>query len=100
MAGAAHLVIAEGTVLLHPAPSVFEAMLAGWRLQQESRMLASPTVDMRDKTLRRFQSFTGEFPWKWGPGDVEAWTVSLRSSGRSRSTLRAYQNALAMFMGY
>jgi integrase/recombinase XerC len=100
MAGAAHLVLADGAVLLRPAPAVFEAMLAGWRLQQESRMLAGPTVDMRDKTLRRFQAFTDDFPWKWAPGDVEGWTVSLRSAGRARSTLRAYQNALAMFMSY
>jgi integrase/recombinase XerC len=98
--GAAHLMLADGAVLLHPAPALFEAMLAGWRCQQESRLLADQTVDVRDKTLRRFQAFCGEYPWRWGPGDVEAWTVSLRSAGRSRSTIRAYQNALAMFMGY
>ena len=67
---------------------MFEAMLAGWRLQQESRLLAAPTVDSRDKTLRRFQAFTGEFPWRWGPADIEEWSVSLRSAGRSRTTIR------------
>ena len=34
------------------------------------------------------------------PDDVEGWTVSLRSAGRSRTTIRAYQNALAMFCDY
>src|SRR5437867_3633872 len=79
VAGAARLVLAEGATLLHPAPALFGAMLTGWRHQQESRLLASPTVDMRDKTMRRFQVFTGEYPWQWGAEDVEAWTVSLRS---------------------
>ena len=39
LAGAAHLVLADGVVLLHPEPAVFEAMLTGWRQQQESRLL-------------------------------------------------------------
>jgi integrase/recombinase XerC len=100
LSGAARLVLVEGAELLHPAPAMFEAMLTGWRRQQESRLLASTTVESRDKTIRRFQGFCGEFPWRWQPGDVEDWTVSLRSASRSRSTIRAYQNALAMFMEY
>ena len=100
LAGSARLVLVDGAALLHPAPAVFEAMLAGWRLQQESRLLAGPTVDSRDKTLRRFQAFTGEYPWEWGPGAIEQWTVALRSAGRSRSTIRAYQNAVAMFCDF
>ncbi len=93
MAGSAGLVLVDGAVLLRPELAVFEAILAGWRLQQESRLLAAPTVDGRDKTLRRFQEFTGEYPWRWGPADIEEWSVSLRSAGRSRTTIRAYQNA-------
>ena len=100
LAGAAHLVLAEGAVLLHPEPAVFEGMLTGWRQQQESRLLGASTIDIRDHTLRRFREFTGEYPWRWRPEDVEAWTVSLRSAGRSRSTIRSYQNSLAMFMGF
>lgn len=68
MAGSARLVLVDGAVLLHPEAGMFEAILAGWRLQQESRLLAAPTVDSRDKTLRRFQEFTGEYPWRWGSG--------------------------------
>ena len=59
-----------------------------------------PTVDSRDKTLRRFQAFTGEYPWQWGLVDIEQWSVSLRSAGRSGSTIRAYQNAVAMFCDF
>jgi len=73
-------VLVEGAALLHPEPAVFEAILAGWRQQQQSRLLAAPTVDSRDKTLRRFQAFTGEYPWRWGPVDIEQWSVSLRSA--------------------
>jgi hypothetical protein len=94
MAGSARLALVDGAVLLRPEPAVFEAILAGWRLQQESRLLAAATVDSREKTLRRFQEFTGDYPWRWGPGDIEEWSVALRSAGRSRTTIRAYQNAL------
>lgn len=100
MAGAARLVLVDGAVLLHPEPAVFEAILAGWRMQQESRLLAFPTIDSRDKILRRFQEFTGDYPWRWAPGDIEEWSVSLRSAGRSRTTIRAYQNAVAMFCDF
>ena len=100
LAGSARLVLVEGAALLHPEPAVFEAILAGWRQQQQSRLLAAPTVDSRDKTLRRFQTFTGEYPWRWGPVDIEQWSVSLRSAGRSGSTIRAYQNAVAMFCDF
>lgn len=101
LAGAARLVLVDGVELLHPGPAMFEAMLSGWRRQQESRLLAAATIESREATIRRFHGFCGEeFPWRWRPGDVEDWTVSLRSTGRSRSTIRAYQNALAMFMDY
>ena len=92
--------LVEGAALLHPEPAVFEAMLSGWRIQQQSRLLAGPTVESRDKTLRRFQAFTGEYPWQWRAQDVEEWSTSLRSAGRVHSTIRAYQNALAMFCEY
>ena len=44
MAGSARLVVVDVATLLHPEAAVFEAILAGWRLQQESRLLAAPTV--------------------------------------------------------
>jgi integrase/recombinase XerC len=100
VAGAAHLLLVEGAALLHPAPAIFEAMLSGWQIQQGSRLLAEATIESRDKTLRRFQGFTGEYPWTWLPKDVESWSVALRSAGRTHTTIRAYQNALAMFMEY
>jgi integrase/recombinase XerC len=100
LAGSARLVLVEGAVLLHPEAAVFEAILAGWRLQQESRMLAAPTVESREKTLRRFQAFAGDYPWRWTPADIEEWSASLRSAGRSHTTIRAYQNAVATFCDF
>lgn len=86
-------------VLLRPAEQLFEQMLAGWATQQTSRMLAAATIRARDTQVRRFADFCGTPPWEWAPGDVEEWTTSLVSGARplAVSTVRAYQNAVALF---
>jgi integrase/recombinase XerC len=88
--------------LLHPEEQVFAAMLAGWEARQRSRMLAQVTVEQRLATIRRFAAFTGSYPWRWTPADVEEWTSWLRSGARPRahSTVRGYQNAVALFCDY
>jgi hypothetical protein len=48
-----------------------EAMLRGWRAQQSARGLRAATIDPRERLVRRFVSFTNEFPWQWGRG---TWT--------------------------
>jgi integrase/recombinase XerC len=100
--GAAHLALTPGVRLLHPEEQVFAAMLAGWEAQQRSRMLAQVTVEQRLATVRRFAAFTGGYPWRWAPADVEEWTSWLRSGARPRahSTVRGYQNAVALFCDY
>ena len=100
--GAAHLVLAEGVVPLHPQEAVFEAMLSGWQTQQRSRYLKAATIEDRVRLVRRFAVFTNEFPWAWTPGDVEDWTSGLVSEPGplAHSTVRAYQQTLALFMGY
>lgn len=102
MEGAAHLVLADGAVPLHPSETVFEAMLTGWERQQRSRMLAIKTVEGRIGLIRRFAAFTGTFPWQWTPSDVEDWASELLSRPRplSRSTVRIYQSHLALFCDY
>ena len=72
--GAASSMLAEGVGYLSPRDAVFEAMVAGWGTQQRSRSLSPVTIEKREYTLRRFVAFTNEFPWSWGPGDVEGWT--------------------------
>ena len=101
LAGSASLVMVQGAVLLRPEQAVFEAMLAGWRSQQRSRLLAELTVTWRERIVRRFTAFTGELPWRWGPGDVEEWTSELLSGdGHAHATIRSYQRALASFLDY
>jgi len=100
--GAAHLALAPGVVLLHPEEAVFEAMLRGWTIQQQSRALAATTIEQRTQTVRRFARFAGTYPWLWTPLDIEEWSASLRSgaSPKAHATLRSYQNAVAMFSDY
>jgi integrase/recombinase XerC len=101
LAGSARLVMVQGATLLRPEQAVFEAMLAGWRRQQRSRLLAELTVTWRERIVRRFTAFAGELPWRWAPGDVEEWTSELLSGdGHSHATIRSYQRALACFLGY
>jgi integrase/recombinase XerC len=88
--------------LLRPAEQVFEEMLTGWSAQQTSRMLAAQTIRTRKSQVRRFAGFCGTPPWEWSPVDVEEWTTSLVSGARplSVSTVRAYQNTVALFCDY
>ena len=97
----ARSVLSSSVVHLHPEEAAFEAMLRGWASQQAARLLAVGTVESRVTMVRRFAAFTGEYPWRWQPADVEEWTVSLRRGGaRAHSTLRNYQNTIAMFCDY
>jgi integrase/recombinase XerC len=102
IAGAAHLVLAPGVAALHPAELVFQAMLDGWTAQQRSRNLTARTIEDRLRLVRRFAAFTNEYPWQWRPADLEDWTSSLVSGSRplAHSTVRAYQLAVSLFVGY
>lgn len=96
------MMLAPGIVHLNEQAAVFEAMLTGWERQQGSRLLSASTITPRTALLRRFTEFAGSFPWQWGPGDVEDFTLSLMS-GQSRlapSTIRGYHLTLRMFCDY
>lgn len=81
---------------------MFEAMLAGWAAQQLSRRLAETTIKRREWAVRRFAAFTNEYPWRWGPGDLEDFTAELRSGDQPRaaSTIRGYHVELGLFLGF
>lgn len=101
LAGSAALQLVAGVGLLHPAERVFEAMLEGFASQQTSRFLAPITVRQRDRPLRRFAAWTNEYPWQWGPADVEEWTTQAMAERRLvRSTIRGYHVTLRLFMDY
>jgi integrase/recombinase XerC len=96
-AGSAALVLVDGATPLRPEPTLFEAMLEGWRRQQAARRLSSPLVDGRVRLVRRFREFTGAWPWQWTPAQVEGW---IAAGGWAHSTVRSYEGALAVFLEY
>ena len=74
--GSARLVLVDGVVHLDEEAAVFEAMLAGWARQQKSRLFGDAHGRRtRLSLLRRFAEFAESYPWAWGPGDVEDFTV-------------------------
>ncbi|GAA0035337.1 site-specific integrase [Brevibacterium casei] len=100
--GSGASVPAGKVTLLRPAEQLFDEMLTGWTAQQTSRMLTTQTIKTRASQVRRFGDFCGTPPWEWSPADVEEWTTSLVSGARplSTSTVRAYQNSVALFCDY
>ncbi len=81
---------------------VYDAMLAGWSDQQSSRGLAGSTIYSRVLVIRRFEAFTGRYPWEWSAGDVEDYTTNAKSGTRpaARSTIRAFQAIIRLFCDY
>lgn len=96
MAGSAALALVDGATPLRPEPTLFEAMLEGWRHQQRSRRLSDSLVSGRERVVRRFAEVAG-WPWQWNSAAVESW---IASGGWAHSTVRSYQGALATFLGY
>jgi integrase/recombinase XerC len=98
LAGAAHLELVSGVVQLRPEDAMFEAMLSGWRAQQAARGLREDTIALRERLVRRFGEFTGEYPWAWSPGHVDEWSLHLTAEEHlAPSTIRAYQCMLRQF---
>ena len=77
LAGAACLELISGVVQLCPEDAMLEAMLSGWRAQQAARGLREDTVADRERLVRRFGEFAGEYPWAWSPGHVDEWSLHL-----------------------
>ena len=101
LAGAAHLELVSGVAQLRPEDAMLEAMLRGWRAQQAARGLQQDTIVARERLVRRFVAFTNEYPWQWGPGHVDEWTLWLTSERHlAPSTIRSYQTDLRLFSDY
>lgn len=97
LAGTAHAVLGDNVAYLDPTQAVFEAMLQGWRRQQQARFLKDATIDSRLDLVRRIAVFTNDYPWNWEPADAEAFIAALPIAF---STGRAYENTLRQFMNY
>ena len=101
VAGAAHLVVVSGATLLRPDAQLFDAMLEGWSRQQTARRLSPATISSMHGLVNRFQVHTGVFPWEWTPGHLDEWASDLVSVRHvAHSTLRTYQQAVRLFLGY
>src|SRR5664279_332048 len=101
LAGAADAELTGGVRQLRPEDAMVAAMLRGWRAQQSARGLRAETIGYRERLVRRFQGFTNEFPWQWGPKDVDEWTLTLTSEKHlAPSTIRGYQTDLRLFSEY
>lgn len=102
LAGAPGLSLAGGVAHMDPARAVFDGMVEGWSTQMLSRGLRRVTIEGRLALVRRFAVFTNDYPWRWGPGDVEEFTASLRSgmSPLAWSTIRSYHNQLGLFLAF
>ena len=101
LAGAAHLALVSGLVQLRPEDAMLEAMLKGWRAQQTARGLREETIVARERLMRRFGEFTAAYPWRWRPGHVDEWSLSLTSERHlAPSTIRGYQCSLRSFNDY
>jgi integrase/recombinase XerC len=101
LAGAAHLELVSGVVQLRPEDAMVEAMLRGWRAQQTARGLQEETIEARERLVRRFLAFSGEYPWQWGPANVDEWSLSLTAEQHlAPATIRGYQTDLRLFSDY
>ncbi len=77
---------------------MLEAMLSGWRAQQAARGLREDTIDPRERLVRRFGEFTGEYPWQWLPGHMDEWSLRLTAEEQlAPSTIRSCQCTLRQF---
>jgi len=78
-----------------------EAMMHGLGGAAVRACLRADTIGYRERLVRRFAAFTNEFPWQWGPGHVDEWTVTLRAENHlAPSTIRGYQTDLRLFSEY
>ena len=97
LAGAAHLVLADGVAYLDPATAMYRAMLEGWEIQQRSRMLKKLTIKGRVRLIERFMEYADLYPWQWTPQELEAFSASLDARF---TTLRSYQGDIRLFLDY
>jgi len=95
--GTAALVLLDAATPLNPEPALFEAMLEGWRRQHAARRLSPGIIAARERVVRRFQVFTGSWPWQWRSEELDAF---IAAGQWAHSTVRSYEGALSLFCDY
>lgn len=86
--------------LMNPERTVFEAMLDGWRKEQQGRGLGAGTISKRLRLIRRFSEFADTPPWRWRVKDVNDFTDEIVAAGRTLSTVRQYHDVISIFCDY
>jgi hypothetical protein len=55
-------------------------------------------VVLRERLVRRFGEFAGDYPWQWSPAHMDEWSLHLTAQEHlAPSTIRAYQCTLRQF---
>jgi len=80
--------------------AVFDAMLEEFDRQQAARGLAVDTRRGRERLVRQLRASSASWPWEWTPSHFEAWSAAHLRDGRTRATLRGYQNAIVAFCSF
>ena len=81
---------------------VFEAMVEGWRTQMLAKGSEVSTIKPKLALVKRFQEYTGTYPWEWSPVDYEEFVAEPKSNGepRAKATMRAYSGTIGEFCSY
>jgi integrase len=80
--------------------AVFDAMLEEFERQQAARGLAVDTRRGRERLVRQLRAASGAWPWEWTPAHFDAWSAAHLRDGRTKATLRGYQNAIVAFCAF
>ncbi len=95
--GSAALVMVNSATPLHAEAAMFDAMLEGWRRQHSARRLSLSVIRDRERVVRRFREFCGNWPWEWRSDQVDEW---ISSGNWAHSTIRTYEGSLSLFMEF
>ncbi|MDP4510320.1 tyrosine-type recombinase/integrase [Nonomuraea turcica] len=87
-------------VHLNLPQAVFEAMLEEFDRQQAARGLAVDTRRGRERLVRQLRASSDAWPWEWLPSHFDAWSAAHLRQGRTKATLRGYQNAIVAFCAF
>lgn len=80
---------------------MFTEMLDGFTSFQTARGRDGASIAKQLSALRELAEHAGGWPWEWTAELVDAWSAQLKDErGMARSTLRARQGTVRLFMAY
>jgi integrase/recombinase XerC len=80
---------------------LFTEMLEGFTSFQTARGRDRASIAKQLGALRGLVEFAGGWPWEWTAELIDGWSAQLKGErGLARSTLRARQGTVRLFMAY